>query len=113
VSTLLDADETLRELNGTIGRMNGALDDFDAALTGFSDALNNFIEAIERFDGVVARVDTVLMPRVDAIVGKAEGILSGTAIPAMGAHVIGGLRRSVAGVAAVAGVRGRSHGGER
>ena len=108
VSTILDADETLRELNETIGRMNRTLDEFDGVLSGFTEALQDFVTSVEGFDRVVLRMDGNLMPRVDALVARAESIFSGAALPALGAHLLSSIRKSVAGVAAVAGVRGGS-----
>lgn len=112
VSTILDADETLRELNETIVRMNRTLDEFDGVLSGFTVALQDFVHSVEGFDRVVERMDGNLMPRVDLLVARAESILTGAAIPALGAQVVSSLRRSVAGVASVAGVRHRPHGDE-
>lgn len=108
VTTILDVDETVRELNETISRMNRTLDEFDDVLSGFTGALEGFAKSVEGFDRVVDRMDGNLMPRVDAVVARAESILSGAAIPAFGAHVLSSFRKSVAGMAAVAGVRGRS-----
>jgi hypothetical protein len=107
VTTILDVDETVRDLNETIGRMNRTLDEFDGVLSGFTGALQEFAKSVEGFDRVVERMDGNLMPRVDAIVARAESILTGSALPALGAHVLSSLRKSVAGVASVAGVRSR------
>ena len=108
VTTILDVDETVRELNETISRMNRTLDEFDDVLSGFTGALEGFAPSVEGFDRVVDRMDGNLMPRVDAIVARAESIFSGAALPALGAHVLSSVRRSLAGVAAVAGVRGHA-----
>lgn len=112
VTTILDADETVRELNETISRMNRTLDEFDGVLSGFTEALQGFVTSVEGFDRVVERMDGNLMPRVDALVARAESILSGAilsgaALPALGAHVLSSVRKGVVGVAALAGVGGR------
>ena len=108
VTTILDADETLRGLHETISRMNSTLDEFDGVLSEFTVALRDFAKSVDGIDQVVGRMDSNLMPRVDAIIARAESILSGAAVPALGAYVLSSLRKSMAGVAAVAGVRGRS-----
>ena len=99
VTTILDADETLRDLNETISRMNRTLDEFDGVLSGFTEALQDFVTSVEGFDRVVDRMDHNLVPRVDALGARAESILSGAAIPALGAHLLSSVRRSVAAVA--------------
>ena len=68
------------------------------------------IQHIESLNDAVARITGVRVQETvpDAIVARAELILSGAALPALGAHVLSSFRKSVAGVAAVAGVRGRS-----
>lgn len=102
VKTVLDIDETLIELNETVARMNRTLDDFDVALSSFTDALGSFGHAVEGFNGVVDAMDSNLVPRLDALVSKAEGILGridpAALVPAVGAvsgAVTGGVGRAV------------------
>jgi len=92
--------------------MNRTLDEFDGVLAEFTQTLQGSEKSVGGFDRVVERMDGNLMPRVDAIVARAESILTGAALPALGAHVLSSVRRSAAGVAALAGVRGRSQGDE-
>lgn len=95
VSTILEADETVREMNETLVRLNTTLDEFDRVLSGFAEAMGEFVQSVEGFDRVVGRMDGDLMPRIDTLVGKAEAILSGAAIPALGNYVFASIRKAV------------------
>ncbi len=102
VKTVLDIDETIIELNETVARMNRTLDDFDVALNNFSEALGNFGHAVEGFNGVVDAMDRNILPRVDAVVSRAEGLLGridpSALMPAVGAvsgAVTGGVGKAV------------------